>query len=140
MNEDKTAWIKKIQMELKEIYEAVEAFHAGISLAEMNLCEIVGGHIWIEQEPGEMFSETYYECSMCESVMTGPPPEEKHTNECEYCKRERFVSCRNTRDMEESSLSGDKECFYQLAKCGGGEYGLKSIIIRREKRVKRQES
>ncbi len=47
---------------------------------------------------------------------------------CGYCNRERNYSCKNTRDMEDSAESGDRECFFRLAELGGGEKGLDYVI------------
>ena len=50
---------------------------------------------------------------------------------CVYCGRNqeiRSIPCYNTRDMEDFAISGDRECFYQLAKIGGGEKGLRYVI------------
>lgn len=55
---------------------------------------------------------------------------------CEYCKRP-DGHCINTRDMEQFAIEGENECFYQLAKLGGGEAGLKYVINNREARIKR---
>ena len=58
---------------------------------------------------------------------------------CEYCKVSRGYTCINTRDMEEAAEGGNRECFFQLAKLGGGEKGLKYVIANceaREKEVK----
>lgn len=43
---------------------------------------------------------------------------------CEFCGRERVMPCRSTREMEEMQEygSGDKICFAELMKLGGGEY------------------
>lgn len=51
---------------------------------------------------------------------------------CSYCSKERGVPCMNTRDMEEAAIAGDRECFFQLAKLGGGEMGLTRVIRRAE--------
>ena len=59
--------------------------------------------------------------------------------ECRYCKRARVYHCMNTRDMEDFAEDGDNECFYQLAKIGGGEKGLQYVINNREARKKKHE-
>ena len=51
---------------------------------------------------------------------------------CKYCGRTRGYTCVNTRDMEDFAISNDLECFFQLAKLGGGEKGLKYIIANRD--------
>ncbi len=58
----------------------------------------------------------------------------KTTSKCEYCGRDKNYPCRNTRDMEDFGEGGDRECFYQLAKLGGGEKGLRYVIAHCEKR------
>jgi len=55
---------------------------------------------------------------------------------CKYCQRERGYSCMNTRDMEDFAIDGDLSCFFQLAKLGGGEKGLKYVIANAEVRVR----
>lgn len=40
----------------------------------------------------------------------------------------------NTRDMEDSAILNDLECFFQLAKLGGGEKGLNYVIANRDAR------
>lgn len=62
------------------------------------------------------------------------------TSKCEYCGRDRSYSCRNTRDMEDFGEAGDRECFYQLAKLGGGEKGLQYVIKNCEARRKSAEN
>ena len=59
---------------------------------------------------------------------------------CKFCGRSGgpslptpFDGCMNTRDMEGFAESGDDTCFYQLARLGGGEKGLKYVIANREK-------
>ena len=49
--------------------------------------------------------------------------------DCEYCGRPRNFTCNNTRDMEDFAEDGDRECFFQLARLGGGEKGLKYVIM-----------
>ena len=51
---------------------------------------------------------------------------------CEYCQRERNYPCRNTRDMEDFAEGGDDYCLRQLAKKGGGEKGLRYVILNRK--------
>ena len=51
---------------------------------------------------------------------------------CKFCGRPISGECMNTRDMEDCAISGDDTCFNQLALAGGGEYGLASIIAKRE--------
>ncbi len=46
---------------------------------------------------------------------------------CFYCYSEAHRCC-NTRDMESKAIYGNRECFYQLAKQGGGEIGLDEIV------------
>jgi hypothetical protein len=46
----------------------------------------------------------------------------------------------NTRDMEDFAIEGERECFYQLAKKGGGEKGLKYVIANCESRKERARS
>ena len=58
---------------------------------------------------------------------------------CEYCQRNSSNPCRNTRDMEDFAESGDNECFYQLAKVGGGEKGLRYVIANREARARQKD-
>lgn len=53
---------------------------------------------------------------------------------CEYCNRRQRVPCRNTRDMEETAEAGDRECFWELAKLGGGEKGLMYVIAHAKRR------
>ncbi len=53
---------------------------------------------------------------------------------CEYCFRDRAFRCHNTRDMEDFAEDGDHECFFQLAKLGGGEKGLRYVILNHLKR------
>jgi hypothetical protein len=43
----------------------------------------------------------------------------------------------NTRDMEDFAIDGDRECFFQLAKLGGGEKGLKYVILNAEAKVQK---
>ena len=50
-------------------------------------------------------------------------------SKCGYCNRERGFSCNNTRDMGDFAIDGERECFYQLAKVGGGEKGLNYVIL-----------
>lgn len=57
---------------------------------------------------------------------------------CEYCNRERHYPCNNTRDMEDFAEDGNRECFYQLAKSGGGEKGLQYVINNCEARMNRR--
>lgn len=59
------------------------------------------------------------------------------TLRCEYCGCDKSWPCRNTRDMEESGEGGDRECFYQLARLGGGEKGLRYVIANCEARRER---
>lgn len=61
---------------------------------------------------------------------------------CKYCEKERSYECHNTRDMEDFAESGNRECFYQLAKLGGGEKGLPYVIANcsaREDRIKEKQ-
>ncbi len=59
---------------------------------------------------------------------------------CRYCSRNQDYTCMNTRDMEDFAEGGDRECFYQLAKLGGGEKGLKYVISNCEARHVRAKS
>jgi hypothetical protein len=47
---------------------------------------------------------------------------------CGWCEKDKKVPCMNTRDMEEAAISGNRECFYQLCRAGGGERGPMAII------------
>ena len=67
------------------------------------------------------------------------PVQEPNLVPCKYCGISRGYTCVNTRDMEDFSIEGYRECFFQLAKLGGGEKGLIYIIANceaREKEVK----
>lgn len=46
---------------------------------------------------------------------------------CPYCYREER-ECHNTRDMESEAIYGDRECYFQLARQGGGEMGLDKVM------------
>lgn len=59
---------------------------------------------------------------------------------CRYCQREQGYACMNTRDMEDFAVDGDRECFFQLAKLGGGEKGLKYVILNAEAKVQKRGS
>ena len=47
---------------------------------------------------------------------------------CKYCGKEQSYACMNTRDMEDFAIDGNRECFFQLARMGGGEKGLRYVI------------
>lgn len=51
---------------------------------------------------------------------------------CKYCHREGGYSCMNTRDMEDFAIDGDGLCLRELARLGGGEKGLRYIILNRK--------
>jgi hypothetical protein len=53
---------------------------------------------------------------------------------CKWCEKDKRIPCMNTRDMEEAAEGGNRECFYQLCRAGGGERGPTSIIMMCEKR------
>ena len=52
--------------------------------------------------------------------------------DCQYCKRPRDYPCMNTRDMEDFAIDGDDQCLCELAKVGGGEKGLRYVILNRD--------
>ncbi len=56
---------------------------------------------------------------------------------CRYCQRDQDYACANTRDMEESAINGDRECFFQLAKLGG-EAGLGYVIANAEAKAQKR--
>ena len=51
---------------------------------------------------------------------------------CTYCGRTRVYPCNNTRDMEDFAIDGDDFCLRELAKLGGGEKGLRYVILNRK--------
>ena len=56
---------------------------------------------------------------------------------CRYCAREMNQPCMSTRDMEDNSIEGGHDaCLYQLALKGGGEKGLRYVILNRLARFK----
>ncbi len=59
---------------------------------------------------------------------------------CEYCNRERGYPCMNTRDMEDFAIDGDRECFFQLATGGGGEKGLRYVVLNAKAKVQERAS
>ena len=50
---------------------------------------------------------------------------------CEYCNRDRGYPCNGTRDMEDAAIEGHDDCLEQLARLGGGEKGLKYVVLNR---------
>ncbi len=59
---------------------------------------------------------------------------------CRYCQRERGYTCMNTRDMEDFAVDGDRECFFQLAKLGGGEKGLRYVTLNADAKAQKRAS
>ncbi len=59
---------------------------------------------------------------------------------CKYCNRERGHTCRNTRDMKDFAVDGNEDCLEQLALAGGGEKGLRYVILNRAETIRRREA
>jgi len=51
---------------------------------------------------------------------------------CRYCQRDLPKPCTNTQDMEDSAIDGDKVCFDKLSERGGGEHGMRYVVLNRE--------
>lgn len=49
--------------------------------------------------------------------------------ECKWCRRDRPYPCANSRDMEDFAIDGEDECLKQLVLLGGGEKGLRHVVL-----------
>lgn len=59
-------------------------------------------------------------------------------SKCEYCGLDRPFRCHNTRDMECFAIDGDEPCLEQLELLGGGESGLRYVVLNRAEALKRR--
>jgi hypothetical protein len=48
---------------------------------------------------------------------------------CEYCCKEKPLTCNNSRDAEEMAIEGDIDCLEQLALRNMGEKGLRHVVL-----------